>query len=83
MPDTKTKTKKIIFHSDRHFITTDRKKAQVVTAGLRNAGFLLKKCFQHLIIFVLADSEVLFNPALRKPANRYTNGGQSYAKDNY
>ncbi|MBI3501402.1 MAG: hypothetical protein HY063_06370 [Bacteroidetes bacterium] len=31
----------------------------------------MKKCFQYLIIFVLADSEVLFNPAHRKPEKRY------------
>ena len=35
------------------------------------AVFFLKKCFQYLIIFVVADSDVRYNPPLRKSAKRY------------
>jgi hypothetical protein len=34
-------------------------------------GSVVHQTLSLLIIFVLADSEVLLNPALLKPANRY------------
>ncbi|MBI4929338.1 MAG: hypothetical protein HY841_01140 [Bacteroidetes bacterium] len=71
MPDTKTKTKKIILHPDNHFITTEKKYRAAANIRFALCGLTFK--FENLYLrfmFVMADNFVFQNPAHRKPEKR-------------